>query len=305
MRKLLRALWRVITFPFVLVFKIITFPFYAIRTANRFLNAELESDNSISDSFVKIVSEPEARASLWDHIEALRMHLLRMVIGLAIGVGISFYFTQNIIGILAGPVGGLKNLIAIEVTESIGVFMRVALLSGIALALPYMAFELWLFVAPGLKPREKKFGLIGIPIAAILFITGMAFCYYILLPSALKFLLDFMGIHAQLRPNSYFSFVTGLMFWIGISFEFPLVIYVLTLMGFVKPQILAQQWRIAVVIISIIAAAVTPTVDPVNMGLVMIPMIILYFISIGLSYIAYAGRSKREEKANEAEAASD
>ena len=297
MRKFFRALWRVITFPFVLVFKIITLPFRAIRTASRFLNTDPEADQPLIDSISNLVTEPEARASLWDHVEALRIHLLRMVIGLAIGVGISFYFTQNIIEILAGPVGGLKNLVAIEVTESIGVFMRVALLSGIALSLPYIAFELWLFVAPGLKPREKKFGLIGIPVAAALFILGMVFCYFILLPSALKFLLNFMGIHAQLRPNSYFTFVTGLMFWIGISFEFPLVIYVLTAVGFVKPQILAQQWRFAVVIISIIAAAITPTVDPVNMSLVMIPMILLYFVSIGLSYIAYAGRGKQEEKA--------
>jgi len=302
MRKFLRTLWRVITFPFVLVFKIITFPFRAIRTASRFLNTDPEEDRPLIDSLSNLVTEPEARASLWDHVEALRMHLLRMVVGLAIGVGVSFYFTQNIIGILAGPIGGLKNLVAIEVTESIGVFMRVALLSGVALTLPYIAFELWLFVAPGLKPREKKFGLIGIPVAALLFIIGMLFCYFVLLPSALKFLLNFMGIHAQLRPNSYFTFVTGLMFWIGISFEFPLVIYVLTAVGFVKPQILAQQWRIAIVIISIIAAAITPTVDPVNMGLVMIPMSMLYFVSIGLSYIAYAGRGKQEEKANETEA---
>ena len=126
----------------------------------------------------------------------------------------------------------------------------------------------------------------------------MAFCYFILLLSALKFLLNFMGIQAQLRPNSYFSFVTGLMFWIGIAFEFPLVIYILTAMGFVKPRILAEQWRIAIVIIAIIAAAITPTVDPVNMSLVMIPMSLLYFVSIGLSYIAYAGRGKQVEKAS-------
>jgi sec-independent protein translocase protein TatC len=301
MRKLLKALWRVITFPFVLVFNIIAFPFRAIRKANRFLNTDPDDDHSLIDSLSNLVTEPQARASLWDHIEALRIHLLRMVIGLAIGVGISFYFTQNIIGILAGPVGGLQKLIAIEVTESVGVFMRVALLSGIALALPYIAFEAWLFVAPGLKPREKKFGLIGIPVAGFLFILGMVFCYYVLLPSALKFLLNFMGIQAQLRPNSYFSFVTGLMFWIGVSFEFPLVIYVLTAIGFVKPQILAQQWRIAIVIIAIVAAAITPTVDPVNMSLVMIPMSLLYFVSIGLSYIAYAGRGRQAEKAAETE----
>ena len=299
MRKFFRALWRVITFPFVLVYKIITFPFRAISSARRFLNTDPEADQPLIESIANLVTEAEARASLWDHIEELRIHLLRMTIGLAVGVGLSFYFTQNIIEILAGPVGGLKNLVAIEVTESVGVFMRVALLSGIAISLPYMAFEVWLFVAPGLKPREKKFGLIGIPVASSLFLIGMAFCYFILLPSALKFLLDFMGIHAQLRPDSYFSFVTGLLFWIGIAFEFPLVIYVLTAVGFVKPHILAQQWRIAIVVISIVAAAITPTVDPVNMSLVMIPMSLLYFISIGLSYIAYAGRSHPAEEKEE------
>ena len=83
------------------------------------------------------------------------------------------------------------------------------------------------------------------------------------------------------------------MVWIGLFFEFPLVIYILTSMGLVKPAILSQQWRLAIVIIAILAAAITPTIDPVNMTLVMLPMSLLYFISIGLSYIAYAGRSRR------------
>jgi sec-independent protein translocase protein TatC len=101
-----------------------------------------------------------------------------------------------------------------------------------------------------------------------------------------------MGIKTELRPQSYYSFVTGLMFWIGISFEFPLVIYILSAIGIIKPQVLAQQWRLAIVIIAIVAAAVTPTIDPINQGLVMAPMILLYFVSIGLSYIAYAGRKQ-------------
>lgn len=302
LQRLFKAFWRVITFPFVLIFNILAFPFRLIKKANRFLNEEPEDERPLIDALSSLATETEARASFWDHIEALRMHLLRAVLSLVVTVVISFSFTQYIVDFLARPVGGLKNLIAIEVTESIGVFMRVALLSGIALALPYIAFELWLFAAPGLRPSERKVGLLGIPLAAIFFIAGMAFCYFVLLPSALKFLLNFMGVHTQLRPNSYFSFVTSLLFWIGISFEFPLVIYVLTMIGFVKPQILAQQWRLAIVIISIIAAAITPTVDPVNMGLVMIPMILLFFLSIGLSYIAYAGRSKRAQQAVETEA---
>ena len=96
------------------------------------------------------------------------------------------------------------------------------------------------------------------------------------------------------------------MFWIGVAFEFPLVIYVLSAIGFVKPKILAEQWRLAIVIIAIVAAIITPTIDPVNQGLVMAPMILLYFVSIGLSYIAYAGRKRNQaeeqKKADEAEA---
>ncbi len=304
MRNLFKALWRVITFPFVLIYRLITFPFRAIYTAYRFLNTDPEEDRPLLDSLTSLVTESQARESLWDHVEDLRMHLLRMVVGLSIGVGISFYFTIPLMEYLARPVGGLDKLQAIEVTEEVGVFMRVALTSGIAIMLPYLAFEIWLFAAPGLKARERKNGLIGIPLATILFLGGMAFTYFALLPTALPFLEGFTKISSFWTARDYFGFVTGLMLWIGLFFEFPLVIYILTTMGLVQPKILAQQWRIAIVIIAIIAAAVTPTVDPVNMGLVMLPMILLYFVSIGLSYIAYAGRTKRGENANETEAGS-
>lgn len=293
MKKLLKALWRVITFPFVLVFNIIAFPFRITGRAYRFLNTDIDEDRPLMDTFASIASEEQARASLWDHVEALRMHLLRMVIALAIGVGFSFYFTVPLMEYLAGPVDGLQNLQAIEVTEEIGVFMRVALTSGIAIMLPYIAFELWLFVAPGLRPRERKMGLFGIPFATLLFLGGMAFTFFVLLPAALPFLGNFTSIAQFWTAREYFKFVTGLMLWIGLFFEFPLVIYILTSIGFVKPYILVQQWRLAVIVIAIIAAAVTPTVDPVNMGLVMLPMTLLYFVSIGLSYIAYAGRRRR------------
>ncbi|MEP0805126.1 MAG: twin-arginine translocase subunit TatC [Chloroflexota bacterium] len=299
MKKILKFLWRVITFPFVLVFNLLAFPFRLIRRAHEFLNRELDEDRPLMDTFATIATEEQARASLWDHVETLRMHLLRIVIALAIGVGVSFYFAVPLMGYLAVPVGGLEKLQAIEVTEEVGVFMRVALTSGIAIMLPYIAFELWLFAAPGLRPRERKMGLAGIPLATLLFLGGMAFTYFVLLPPALLFLGNFTSIAQFWTAREYFKFVTGLMLWIGLFFEFPLVIYILTSIGFVKPRILLNQWRLAVVIIAVIAAAITPTVDPVNMGLVMIPMTLLYFISIGLSYIAYAGRRRREAKAAE------
>jgi len=291
MTKWLNGLWRVVTFPFLLLFNILAFPFRLIGRGIRFLNTDVE-DRPLLDTFTTLASEAEARDSLWEHIDALRGHLLRIVIALAVGVGISFYFTVPLMSYLAIPVGGLENLQAIEVTEEVGVFMRVALMSGIAIMLPYIAFEIWLFAAPGLRARERKYGLIGIPLATLLFLTGLAFTYFMLLPTALPFLGGFTEIEQFWTARDYFGFVTGLMLWIGLFFEFPLVIYVLTSIGLVKPKILAQQWRLAIVVIAILAAAITPTIDPVNMGLVMLPMSLLYFVSIGLSYIAYAGRKR-------------
>ena len=296
MRKFFTALWRIITFPFRFVWMLITAPFRGIKKFRAFLNEEPD-DRPILDATAAAFESKEARASFFDHIEDLRKHLFRMLIAVAITVSLSFAFTQNLVEYLAQPVGGLDTLRAIEVTESIGVFMRVALMSGIMIALPYIAYEFWSFLAPGLKPRSKKFGLFGIPMATLLFLAGASFAYFVMMPAALPFLLNFMGIQAELRPASYFSFLLGVMFWIGISFEFPLVIYVLSAIGFVKPHVLKEQWRLAMVIISIMAAAITPTVDPVNMALVMLPMALLYFFSIGLSYIAYRNRNKNLQEA--------
>ncbi len=298
MKKILRTLWRVITFPFRLIYNIFALPFRIVARSIKFLNTDAE-DRPILETFSSRATEEASRASFWDHIESLRMHLFRMLIGLAVGVGISFYFAIPLMEYMAGPVGGLPKLQAIQVTEEIGVFMRVAVTSGIAIMLPYIAFEVWLFAAPGLTSKEKKNTLFGIPLATILFLSGMAFTFYVLLPSALPFLGGFTAISQNWTAGEYFGFVTGLMIWIGIFFEFPLIIYLLTSIGLVQPAILQKQWRLAIVIIAIIAAAVTPTVDPVNMTLVMLPMSLLYFISIGMSYIAYAGRRKNMQATEE------
>jgi sec-independent protein translocase protein TatC len=125
----------------------------------------------------------------------------------------------------------------------------------------------------------------------------MSFAFFVMLPTALPFLFNFMGLTTQPRPSSYYNFVTLIMFWIGVTFEFPLAIYLLASLGVIKAKTLASQWRFAIVVIAVLAAAITPTVDPVNMGLVMSPMIVLYFISIGLAYIAQRGRVTKQEEA--------
>jgi len=288
MRKVLNGFWKIISSPFRGLFYLIALPFRLLKRANSFLNEDLD-DRSLPDAFATSLQAPSA---LLEHVEALRKHLLRMLLGLVVAVAISFIFTTKLVDFLSIPVGGIAALKAIDITESVGVFMRVALFAGIALSSPYLAFELWLFVAPGLKPGARKLGLIGIPLSTLLLVTGMLFAYYFMLPSALPFLLNFMGIETIPRPSSYINFVSGLLFWIGVAFEFPLVIFILSLMGIAKPKFMAQQWRIAVIVIAILSALITPTVDPVNMALVMGPMIILYFLSIGLSYLASFNRNR-------------
>ena len=298
MRKFFSGMWRLVTAPFRLLWWIITLPIRAYRQVRGFLTEEPE-EHELMDVVSGVISDKDVRQAMWDQVEDLRKHLLRSILGLALAVSVSFIFTKPLIEYLAQPVGGLDAMRAIEVTESIGVFMKVALLSGVVLSLPYIAFEFWLFAAPGIRPRSRSSSLLAIPLSTLLFVAGMAFAFYVMMPAALPFLLNFMGIQAELRPASYFNFVTGVMFWIGVAFEFPLVIYALTAMGIVKPQVLAEQWRIAIILIALLAAAITPTVDPVNMALVMLPMILLYFVSIGLSRIAYRDRLKQEsEKEN-------
>ena len=278
-RNLFRRLWHLLTTPFRWIAK----PFHAW---GRFINQEPE-ESPIGDVFSQTLESPEL---LIDHIEALRRHLFRSLIVLAITIVISTLFAQRILDWLTIPIGGIGELQSIEVTESIGVFMRVVLISGFVIALPYIGFEVFSFLNPGLRPQERVLILTAIPSATILFLLGMAFAYFVMLPTALPFLLDFMGITTVPRPASYIRFVTSLMFWIGIAFQFPLIIYALAGLGIVNAQGLRNGWRIAVIAIAVLAAAITPTIDPVNMALVMAPMIFLYVLSIGLA--AFAGRRR-------------
>jgi sec-independent protein translocase protein TatC len=170
----------------------------------------------------------------------------------------------------------------------------VALFAGIALATPYIAFEIWLYAAPGLMPKARLIGLLAIPAALVFFISGAAFAYFVMMPTALPFLLEFLNIETRLRPASYIGFVTGLMFWIGAAFQFPLIIFALSGMGLVKPKMLLQNWRIAIILIALLSAAITPTIDPVNMVLVMLPMIGLYFLSIFFSWLANLNKKPAE-----------
>lgn len=285
MKKALNSFWRWITTPFralARVGKKMTAPFRSFFT-------EEPEDTPIGDSLQLAFEEPQG---MLEHLNALRRHLFRSVIALLLLAAVAYIFLPELLDWIAQPIGGVQELRAVEVTEPIGVAMRVVILAGFALALPYIAFEIFLFVAPALSTKARIAGLLTIPLVVIFFFGGMAFTYYLILPTGLPVLLNFLEVPAEIRPSSYIRFVTGLMFWIGLVFEFPLLSYVLTSMGILQAKMLIDNWRVAVVVMSILAAVITPTIDPINMMLVMGPLMILYGLSILLSFLA-GGRRRR------------
>ncbi len=242
------------------------------------------------------MTETSKDMTVLGHFTELRKRLLVMIVALAVGVIVSFAFSQKIAEYLSAPIGGLSAMSSIEVTENVSAFMKISLLSGVVLALPVLLFEILAFIVPGLKPGERKWIWMVIPLATIFFVGGVAFSYYVMLPAALPFLLDFMGITTSPRPSNYFSFVLNLMFWVGVCFEMPLLVFVLARLGIVNVKGLLKQWRVAIIASAVLAALITPTPDPVNMGLMMIPLLGLYVVSILFAVFARHQKKVKEKE---------
>lgn len=238
---------------------------------------------------------------LSQHLEDLRKVLLRALLGLMVGVIAGAFFVAPVLDFLAGPVGGVVNLQVIEVTESMSVYMRVALLIGLIVALPWIFFQLFSFIGKGLKKSEKRGLLVAIPFATILFLAGGGFAFFVMLPASMKFFISLLEVDTSLRLSSYFGFVVNLIFWIAMSFELPLLVFVMTRVGVIKPEFLTKGWRVALVVIAVMAAVITPTGDPVNMVIFMLPLFVLYLLSIGLSALAYKARRASENASPEVE----
>lgn len=232
----------------------------------------------------------EKMMGVLEHFNDLRKALMRSLIAMVVGSAISFIFAQQLIEVLAIPIGGVEKLVAIEVTESLGVFMRVSLLSGFIIALPVIFFQIVAFM--DLRPSERKWVSRFIPFATLLFLGGVAFNFFVMLPAALPFLTEFLGIKTTPRLSNYIEFVTGFMFWVGMSFEMPLIMYILAKLRFISARMLLRGWRYALVIIAVASALITPTGDPINMGLMMLPLAALYILSIILAAFARRKEAK-------------
>lgn len=221
--------------------------------------------------------------TILEHLNELRIRLTWSLVALVIGTIISFAFAQPLLQFLIAPYGEVVQ--ALSPTEPIETYFKVALVSGAILAMPFMLYQVWLFITPALESNERRFAYIFVPSAFLMFLLGIAFSWYILLPAAINFLSGFMPsiFRTEWTAREYISFTTTFLFWIGVSFELPLIVYLVARVGLISAQTLREQWRVAVVGVAVVAAAVTPSVDPVTMLLTMVPLLLLYGLSIGLA----------------------
>jgi sec-independent protein translocase protein TatC len=276
------------------------------------------SDNKakdLIDSIKKKGKSLEAEMSFFDHLDVLRKHLLRTLAVVTVFIIGAFYFTDFIWGnIIMGPkktdfwtyrmmcklVDALPSLIPKEFciqvidaklinTEMAGQFtlqMNSCITAGLILGVPYLLFEIWLFIKPALLDTEKKSASGFVFFASMLFFTGVLFGYYIIAPLSINFLLTFTvdpTIANTITIDSYLSLILTLALGSGIIFQLPVVIFILSKLGIMTPQFMRKSRRYAIVLILIVASVVTPTADPYTMLIVAFPLFLLYELSIMIS----------------------
>jgi sec-independent protein translocase protein TatC len=245
-----------------------------------------------------VTMDHDNKLTIFGHLLELRNRLLKSVIAIVVGIVIALIFADRIFYVLTLPVKG-HQLIYIDMTEMFGVYMQVCLAAGIFLAMPYLVYQLIMFVAPALSSKEKRYVYLVLPWIAVMFIGGVAFSYFVLLPPAIKFLLNFGSDIAspQIRIGSYITVVTRVILATGCIFQLPVITTFLARMGIISHTWLAGKRKWAFVLAFILGAIITPTFDPLNQTLVAGPLIVLYEMSIWLAKLVQPKRVRVSESA--------
>jgi len=249
-------------------------------------------------------SEEAGKMSFLDHLDELRKRLIRIAAYLAAGFLVGFYFSDELYNFISAPViAELENIDAAgrmtftSLTAPFMISMKVALMASVFLTLPFTLFEVWKFISPGLYRREKKYIIPFIVSSVVLFVSGAVFCYTIAMPGAIKFLLEwsqkFNATQPMLKLDEYLDLATTMILGFGFIFEMPVVVGFLSLFGLVSARFLWKKFDIALVGIVILAAVLSPTTDAFNLLIWSAPMVVLYFVSIGVAAIIGARRKKK------------
>ncbi|MER3452031.1 MAG: twin-arginine translocase subunit TatC [Thermus sp.] len=243
-------------------------------------------------------------APLVEHLEELRSRLLWSILAWAVATGVAWSFRIQLLDWLKRPLdlaarqNGIQvNLIVLDITEPFLVSLKVAAFGGLVLVLPFIVYQIWAFIAPGLYEHEKRLAVPFLLGAGFSFALGALFAYYGFLPFAIPFLLGFLGdvVTPQISIGRYMGQVLLMMAVMGLVFEMPVVSYLLARLGILSSSFLARNWRIAVVLLLTLAAIITPTVDVVSLAIVSLPLLVLYWISVLVARLAERQRPKEAE----------
>lgn len=246
-----------------------------------------------------------ARMTFLEHLDELRRRIIRCMIAVAVTFGVAWIFHERIYQFLAVPiakaVGGAQKLVFIKPTEPFTIYLKVSFVVGIFLAIPVILLQLWFFISPALYRREKTYAIPFLVSSTLLFLLGGVFAYYVILPAALDFLINQFGKNftPMVSAIEYFDFEMVIILGMGAIFEMPVIVAFLSIFGLITPRFLWVNFRYAFLLIIIVAAVASPTGDALNLFLWSGPMILLYVLSIGVSWIFKRRREKKFARSTE------
>ena len=230
-----------------------------------------------------------------DHLEELRWRLVKSLGSILLGAAVTFFFLDSLIELLIRPTKNLSTPMDLQVLKVQGMFMikwGIALIGGLVLAIPVLTFQLWKFIAPGLYLNEKKYAAPLIIFTYLSFLIGLIFAYTVMIPFSLEFFtsVGMTGIDNNFSINYYFNFITWLMIGSGFIFELPVLVFILSVIGLLTPAFMSHYRRHSAVVILVLSAFITPP-DPVSLVLMSIPLLGLYELSIGVSWLVNRKKS--------------
>jgi sec-independent protein translocase protein TatC len=245
------------------------------------------------------MAEEQRTLTIIEHLTELRKRITIALAALVVGVIVAFIFQGYIFKVLMKPLHGTKvtSITTFGPAEPFMVALKVSIYAGLLLALPVIMWELWAYIMPALYENEKKTIVPYVAMTTGLFLFGVVFGYYLVLPIGLKWLLGYGGdiFNQQLRAEDYIGFVTLFLLAFGVVFEMPVFILILAALRIVSAKLLRKQRRIAIVVIAVVSMVATPSQDPVSMILMMIPLLILYELSIILTSLMEKRRNRRDK----------
>ena len=243
--------------------------------------------------------------SLMEHLEELRKRLLWAAGFLMIGFAVAYAFHVRLYGIVQAPLNNLHiALNYTHPTDPLNLYIKTAFYGGAILASPFILYQLWMFIAPGMYANEKRYVMPFMGITVLLFFAGAWFGYHWVFPGALKVLIGGFGkeFHPVLTIEDYTNFFLAVILGLGATFELPVLIFFLALFGIVDAKFLVKHIRYAILAIFLLAAIICPTPDPIGMCLFATPMLVLYLLGVGVAFLVHPDRRNRKAKAKGAAA---